>query len=257
MGEAATLTVTLSGQGNLQTVPEPQIDAPPGLTVHPPQQQGDEKFAGTVLQGKRTWSYVVVPDRAGRIELQVPEISYFDPQSRQYRRAAVPPLAIRALPRISGPTAKGEPHPIRSAALTPVSGLLSWDRTLPWLFALPWGIALVVTLARRRHPAVSATEATGATAATATARPSLHGLDRKLGEAAAESRPRQAAARIEEVWREHLAARWDIPPGTPSTRWRELLVARSADPAAAEASSVWPTTSTTSVMRRSSRRPGT
>ena len=225
MGEAATLTLTLSGRGNLQTVPEPRVEAPPGLTVHPPQQQGDEKVTGTTLHGRRTWTYAVVPERPGRIELRVPAVSYFDPQSRQYRSAAAPPLAIRALPKISSATAASEPRPIRSAAPETARSRLSWDQTLPWLLALSWGITLAVILARRRHPAA---------VVGSPAQPSADSIDHRLREAAAETRPRQAAARIEEVWREHLAARWDIAAGTPSTRWRELLTGRGADPAAAD-----------------------
>jgi len=57
-------------------------------------------------------------------------------------------------------------------------------------------------------------------------------LEHALKEAGAESRPRQAAARIEEAWREFLAERWEIPPGTPSTRWGDLLQSRGADPQA-------------------------
>lgn len=225
MGEAATLTVTLSGRGNLQTVPEPRIEAPPGLTVHPPQQQGDEKVDGTTIQSQRTWSYVVIPDRAGRIELRVPGITYFDPQSRQYRSATAPPLAIRALQPVASAATQGKPHPVRGTTPEMSLGRLSWERLLPWLLALSWGITLAVLLARRRQ----------SMAVVGLSSPSsIEGIDHRLREAAAETRPRQAAARIEEVWREHLATRWDIPSGTPSTRWRELLAGRGADPAAAD-----------------------
>jgi hypothetical protein len=44
-----------------------------------------------------------------------------------------------------------------------------------------------------------------------------------LKAASHEKRPRQVAALIEEAWREFLAARWEIPQGTPSTRWGQLL----------------------------------
>ena len=41
---------------------------------------------------------------------------------------------------------------------------------------------------------------------------------------------RKLWARIEEAWREYLAERWEIPPGTPTTRWGDLLEAQGADP---------------------------
>jgi hypothetical protein len=82
---------------------------------------------------------------------------------------------------------------------------------------VPGVLALVLLLARRRNGAG----------------PAHQRLEQGLAEAGQESRPRQAAARIEEAWRDLLAERWDIPPGTPSTRWADLLEARGADPAAA------------------------
>lgn len=233
LGEAATLTVTLSGRGNLQSLAEPRITPPEGLTLYPPQQQSEDQTHGTTVAGERTWSYVVVPDRAGRFTLQVPEISYFDPWTAAYRLAAAPSLDLRALPRLS---AAGAPHPIRTTPLTPEGGLLasfvagSLDRLpgwAPWLFTLPWGIAFAVFLARRRHPAAAPQLPAVLSADGGDA------VERRLREAEAEIRPRQAAARIEEAWRELLAARWEIPSGTPSRRWGEALAARGAEPAAA------------------------
>ncbi|MES1211896.1 MAG: hypothetical protein ABUL63_06140, partial [Acidobacteriota bacterium] len=58
--------------------------------------------------------------------------------------------------------------------------------------------------------------------------------ERLLLAAAAESRPRQAAARIEEAWRGFLAERWEIPAGTPAPQWGALLRDRGADPQAAD-----------------------
>jgi len=223
VGEAATLTVTLAGRGNLQSVAEPRIAPPDGLTLYPPQQQSEDQTHGTTVAGERTWSYVVVPDRAGRFTMRVPEVSYFDPANAAYRTAAAPTLEIRALPRVSA-TGTGTPHPVHTAAIASAASRLGgWTRWAPWLFALPWGIAFVAFLARRRRP-----EAEGATL-VATAGDAV---ERCLREAEAETRPRQAASRIEEAWREFLAARWEIPPGAPPARWSEALAARGAEPAA-------------------------
>jgi hypothetical protein len=228
LGEAATLTVTLSGRGNLQSVAEPRIAPPEGLTLYPPQQQSEDLTRGTTIAGERTWSYVVVPDRTGRYTLRVPEIPYFDPGTGAYRSAAAPALEVRALPRLS---AAGAPHPVRSAALAQQNSLLAgtlgrltpWA---PWLFTLPWGIAFAVLLLARRRRPVAELEAPILAA---------HGdaVEQRLREAETESRPRQAAARIEEAWRELLAARWEIPSGTPPSRWGEALAARGAEPATA------------------------
>lgn len=223
IGEAATLTLTLAGRGNVQGVAEPEIKAPEGMTVYPPQQQSEEEVAGTAVRGSRTWSYVVVPERAGRHTLRVPSIPYFDPQAAKYRSAAVPPVQLTVLPRPepeeAPPAARGaEPGEARE------DPGLSWKPILPWAIALPLGIALGVALARRRNASrmgpVSSRLASD--------------LEARLREAAAETRPRQMAARIEEGWSAFLAERWGVPAGTPPSRWSAALKERGADPAAAE-----------------------
>ncbi len=228
LGEAATLTVTLSGQGNLQGVAEPRIASPDGLTLYPPQQQSEDTTRGTTVAGERSWTWVVVPDRAGRHALRVPEIPYFDPATASYRSAAAPALEIRTLPPLS---ADGAPHPVRTALATQNSLLAGafgrggrWTPWAPWLFTLPWGIAFAVfLLARHRRPAAEPAPPVAGDIA----------VEQRFREAEGETPPRQAAARLEEARRDLLAARWEIPTGTPPSRWSEALAARGAEPAAA------------------------
>ncbi|HYG61086.1 MAG TPA: BatD family protein, partial [Thermoanaerobaculia bacterium] len=234
LGEAATLTLTLAGEGNLQAVQPPPVAPAPGVEVLPPQQHGEEKMQGTEIHGSRTWSFVVIPGRTGRHELQVPPVSFFDPETGQYRTASVAPVELTTLPRAPQP-GSGEPslHGIRSASFAGSAGgaagglVTRWRDLLPWLFSLPWALALLVVLARRRTmPAATAGEEAADPSAEAR-------LQQRLGEARTEARPRQAAAQIEEAWREFLAARWDIPCATHSARWSAMLEERGADPEAA------------------------
>jgi hypothetical protein len=229
LGEAATLTVTLAGAGNLQGVEAPQVTAPAGLDLLPPQQAGDEELQGTRVHGSRTWSFPVVPRRPGRHTLEVPPVSYFDPRSGQYRTAAASPVAFTALPRTPLPGG-GELHGVRGAAFAAQQGADRWSSLVPWLFALPWALALVLTLARKRasagRPAPPRSDVRNGGAA-------WRRTEQRLAEIAAETRPRQAAARIEEAWREFLEERWEIPAATASARWGDLLAERGAEPEAA------------------------
>jgi hypothetical protein len=219
VGEAAALTLTLAGEGNLQGVTAPALAVPPGLKVLPPQQGGGERLTGDAVRGVRTWTYAVIPERAGSYPVTPPPIPFFDPGTHTYHMAAAPALALTVLPPLlttKAPSAAG-----RGAARAPGSGR-DWQSLLPWL-ALPLGVALVVTLVRRqrpRHPSVAD-------------RPSARRLAERLREAEAEGRPRQAAAHIEEAWRDFLAESWEIPAASPALRWREILAARGADPEAA------------------------
>jgi hypothetical protein len=229
LGEAATLTVQLGGTGNLQGLPEPQVTVPSGLTLYPPQREGKDEIAGTTLRGRRSWSYVVVPGRAGSYRLEAPRVPYFDPISHEFKTATAPALELTALPRPKvGPVTRiggmgsGEPHPVHAAAIDAGNpGGRRWARLLPWAFALPTGLALVFLLLRRR--AFGGSTAAGAGPAAAR-------LEQAHAEVAAE-RPRQVAGRLEEAWRDFLAERWGVPPSTPAARWSAALAGRKVDDA--------------------------
>ncbi len=218
IGEAATLTVQLAGTGYLQGLPEPKVTAPSGLTLYPPQREGRDEIAGTTVRGRRSWSYVVVPARAGSYQLDPPRVPYFDPVSREFRTATAPALGLTALPRPKvGPVAAaggGEPHPVHAALKTRNRGDGRWARLLPWVFAVPTGLALVLLLLRRRSFDGAASRAGGGPAAAR--------LEQAFSEVAAE-RPRQVAARLEEAWRDFLVERWGLCRSTPVTKWSAAL----------------------------------
>ncbi len=212
VGEAATLTLTLKGQGHLQGLPAPILPELPDIEVFPPQQQSGESVRRKHVSGRRTWSFVLVPRRSGSWPLPPIEVPYFDPHVGRYRTASAADLELtvrgstRATPE-SGQTV--ELHPIRTAALPAVGGRGgSWSAAQPWLFAVPWGLAAVLFWVRRRGQG------------------GAHGhkqLLARLRRAVEEAQPRQAAARMEEAWRDYLETRWNIPQGSPSTRWGTLL----------------------------------
>jgi hypothetical protein len=240
LGEAATMTLTLTGEGNLHGVPEPRLPDVAGLDVLPPQQNGDDRVVGTVVRGDRTWSYAVVPERAGDYLLPLPQVLFFDPETGGYQVASAPPVRITALPALQTPSKApsallNAPPPLpgdRSQTRRATGPARSWRDVLgalPWILAVPSALALVLVLVRRRQSGPPISERV----ARVTCRQARRRLEHALREARSETRPRQLAARIEDAWRELLEARWEISSGTPSTRWADLLAERGADPAAA------------------------
>jgi hypothetical protein len=255
VGEGATLAVTLAGTGNLQGVAAPPLESAPGLTVFPPQQQSEERVDGATVTGRRTWTFVVVPNRPGSYSVRPGSILYFDPARREYRLAQSPPLPLTALPppaaaaagSRTGALAAGDDAARRGRAPGSWAALAphGWQGLLAGLGLLGvLALALVVVMARRRRAAaagvrdseagagagvpgsaVAGAAGTGpAAAAPGLAQPAE--VESKLREAAREDRPRQAAALVEAGWRGYLARRWGLPVTTPPGRWGAVLAAR-------------------------------
>lgn len=269
-GQAATLTVTLAGAGNLQGVAAPQLDLPPGLTAFAPQQRSDDRLNGTTVVGSRTWIYVLVADHPGLYSLRPQPITYFDPVHREYLLAESPRLALTALPPPPGAAARRTAPP---PAATPATAahhpplLARWWNALrrsplwPGILGLPallLGLGIGWLLRWRRDRAMSQgpaaaalTEGAGTGTGMATAargpgvrqdgtpaapggRASTAELEAKLKQAAREDRPRHAASLVEDGWRALLAARWGVPPTTPPPRWGAALAASGAPPELAD-----------------------
>ncbi len=225
VGDAATFTVTLSGAGHVQGLPAPALPELPGLRAFPPQQQSDERLAGTRVRGRRSWSYVLVPETSGEYVLPAIEVPYFDPGAGEYRvaRTSASTLAVsaaafaetavaadgRAADAGAADAGKRPPAPIAASSGGAAPTGLDWARLLPWLL-----VALLVSV-------FGALLGRGALR-TAGASPAAD-LRHQLRQAGATTRPREAAALIEDGWRRFLEARWNIPPGTPSTQWGRLL----------------------------------
>ncbi len=227
VGDAATLSLTLAGRGHFQGLPPPLLGELPGIRVFPPQQQSSESVQRKQVSGERSWSFVLMPERPGKWQLPPIEVPYFDPEQEAYSIAsATPPaLAVKVSSRVArrdGQTL--ELHPIRAAApATPRGG--GWSGVRPWLFGLPWLLTAAILLVRRHGPLLGRSRRH---------RPPRRRLLKRLSDAAASSQPRQAAAEIEDAWRDFLHHRWHLSPGSPSTRWGSLLAARGARRKAAD-----------------------
>lgn len=225
-GEAATLEVTLAGRGNLESLTAPPLPAIPGVDVLPAHEEGGNRVVGRLVEAERVWRFPLLPERAGQWELPPISITYFDPERGEYRTTASRPMTLAVRPAVAAPGGRGERHPIRNAALPAGTGAARWAQLAPWLFALPWLLALALGLAGRGR---------GEAPARAPERSLCHRFDERLAAAAGEEHPRQAARGIEAAWRELLATALAVPPELPPTAWvAELPAAARGDGRAEE-----------------------
>lgn len=106
--EAVTLTVRLSGDGNIRAIPEPTLDLPADFEVFPPEVTESVASTGRGLRGSKTFEYVVIPRAPGQREVPPVEFGYYDVAAGAYRTAASEaiPLSVAGTV-VEGPAALG------------------------------------------------------------------------------------------------------------------------------------------------------
>jgi len=122
-GEPVTLTIAIAGEGNLEGVAAPEIDASSGWQAYKPttEFQADAEDPHGV-RGSKTFVYTLVPAREGLKSTPPLPFCYFDPVRRAYVDITVPPLPIvvKASSAAASPTesVKSEPPPAPEAPRT-------------------------------------------------------------------------------------------------------------------------------------------
>ena len=94
VNEPVQVTVTVSGEGNIEALPDPAWPEFAGWrVVESPADASTQVVAGQVT-GSRSFKIILVPERIG--ELTIPEIGYthFDPDSERFVQVATAPIVI-------------------------------------------------------------------------------------------------------------------------------------------------------------------
>ena len=243
VGDPITVTLTLRGTGNLESVTPPVYVESDALKVYPVQAPGKT--------GDRVFEQVVIPQQAGATALPALAFSWFDPAARAYRTVTRGPVPItvrpsaaaQGTPQIVG-TRPEQPKAaetlgrdivfIKDAAgpFTPI-GDRAWRHWSFWAWQwIPLAGWLAAVWYERRRRRVSGdvryarfTRAgREAQRALAAARAALEAGDR----AAFYDRVARAVS-------EYLAAKLDLPPGSVTAETaRARLAAHGVAPALAD-----------------------
>jgi hypothetical protein len=146
--EQFKFTLTVSGDGHPDFVPKPALDLPSGFDLYTEGADKNVRNEQGRAAGVRTFKMIIVPHAAGEYQLGPFHFSYFDPQSKTYRRAESARLSLAVTPGANaGPSGPGSVAPV---AVTEVGKDLRFIKLDPqpagdrgqWLLASPALIAL-------------------------------------------------------------------------------------------------------------------
>jgi hypothetical protein len=84
----ANIVLTVVGEGNVATVPEPRLPKVEGVKAFAPEVRTRAQPRGLTMAGQKDFRYLVIPRAAGELNLGSATIDYFDPVSGQYRTAS-------------------------------------------------------------------------------------------------------------------------------------------------------------------------
>ena len=97
-GESVTLTLEVSGTGNVQMIPEPPMPELAAVKVYDDKPGSNIKRQASGLSGSRTFRKALVPQAAGTLTLPAVRLVYFEPDADEYRTTATPEIALQVLP---------------------------------------------------------------------------------------------------------------------------------------------------------------
>ena len=96
--DAATLTLSVSGIGNIDMISAPKIDFPADFDSYDPKITDHFNKNANPFSGIRTFEYVFMPKSAGNFEIAPVSFSYFDPDAGKYETVSTPPFRIKVTP---------------------------------------------------------------------------------------------------------------------------------------------------------------
>ncbi len=95
--DAFNLKVKISGKGNIGLLEPPKINFPPDFEIYDPKISKNIKKTTSGISGSKTYEYLIIAGNEG--DFIIPEFgfSYFDPQSKTYKRCNSESFPIKVL----------------------------------------------------------------------------------------------------------------------------------------------------------------
>lgn len=154
VNEPITLNVTLTGQGNLNTIPDPVWPEITGWRTFESQATVNTDVQNGTVSGSRVYERLLVPGSAGQFTIPAIEYTYFDPAQGEYHTIATTPIPVSIEPGdepapasvpLRGNTTTAVPQVNEVRHIKAVPSLLNLSRqplTSQPLYWLAWGVPL-------------------------------------------------------------------------------------------------------------------
>jgi len=91
--EPFSLKINLNGNGNIQLLNMPELNLPAGFDKYEPKTSEQINRTG-VINGSKTFEYLIIPRNVGKAEIPPIEFSYFNPSNRSYETLKTPAYSL-------------------------------------------------------------------------------------------------------------------------------------------------------------------
>ncbi|MFR9166097.1 MAG: BatD family protein [Dysgonomonas sp.] len=88
--DAITITLNITGTGNLKLIKNPTFEFPKDFEVYDPKVNNNTRITESGLTGSRTIEYLFIPRHQGQYTIPPASFSYFDPKSNSYKTLKTP-----------------------------------------------------------------------------------------------------------------------------------------------------------------------
>jgi hypothetical protein len=95
-GESMTLTITISGTGNIKMFQPPKLPQIPNIDTFAPETT-DMLTNPDKTEGKKVIKYILIPEEPGKYEIPPISFSFYDTQQNRYRQISTSPIKFNVL----------------------------------------------------------------------------------------------------------------------------------------------------------------
>jgi hypothetical protein len=97
-GESATLTVSVSGQGNVNRIPDLKMPELSHIKIYADKPVLESTQASNGTKGSKTMKWALVPEKDGRLEVPPVAVSFFDTEHHRYKTLKSAKYTLSVLP---------------------------------------------------------------------------------------------------------------------------------------------------------------